>query len=119
MRTHNIEFCMIDVIDDAFDVFKDTISKLNSFPPVKTTVSTNTANERRTVLSLRQEDLEYLRKYRHDYILQTGNITFTLSQALMQVFEAFRQDLKSRNYELQSRPELVRQLEVKRKTREK
>lgn len=121
MRTQNIEFCMIDVIDDAFNVFKNTINKTTSFPLFKIGIPGNAslANAHQTVLSIKHEDLEYLRKYRYNYILQTGNIAFTLNQAMMQVFEIFRQDLKSRDYELMNRPEIVRQAEIKRKRRGK
>ncbi|MCH5305598.1 MAG: hypothetical protein J1E79_03870 [Rikenella sp.] len=120
MRTHNTELSLVDITDQFFDIFREEY-KNNRLSSVEFRDSEKAAvvKEFRTVLGIRTEDFDLLKQYKLDHILHTGNIEFTMTQAIQHVFEVVRQKLKAQGYALMSRPEIVRNAEIRKRNHSK
>ena len=108
MTTQNTELSLSDVIDDVFAAFREYLEKPTVIIPRE---DISGKRDYRVVFYIRQEDADLLKEFRLKKILSTQNVNFSLTGAMGQILDVFRRTLKQRNYELMSRPDIVRAAE--------
>lgn len=113
MTLKNTELTLADVVDEIFISFRAYLDNPSVISPRRSAEK----NECRMVLSMRAEDYELLKEFRLKKVLTTQDINISMTSVFCQLLDIFRQTLKDRGDILMSRPSVVRDAEVRKRTK--